>query len=161
MLKIRSCSAKLIVFFSIIFLAIGQPALASQEVPHDYEQHPNVSLITQVDPSNLADAADLFSEDFVWHFFNPRLPSMQGEYVGFHGLQTFFEKLAMTTDGTFQVEPIAAIPFGDELVVVHVKDKLTLAGNPIELDAAVVWRIVDGLIAEVWDIPSIYTEHRQ
>ncbi|MEO1400781.1 MAG: nuclear transport factor 2 family protein [Cyanobacteria bacterium J06635_1] len=124
-------------------------------------EHPNISLLNRLDPGNLAGATDLFTEDFVWHFFNPKLPELQGDYSGVTGLQTFFEKLAVITNGTFQVEPLSATPVGDELVVVHVRDKMTFGGYPLELDAVVVWRIVGGLIAEAWDIPSVYTEYPQ
>lgn len=125
------------------------------------KQDSNVALLNRLDISNLAGSADLFAENFVWHFFNPSLPDVQGDYVGLNGLQTFFEKLAMVTDGTFEVEPISITPVGDELVVTHVKDRMTWEGRPIEIDAVVVWRIVDGCIAEAWDIPSVYTEHPQ
>ena len=125
------------------------------------KEHSNVSLLNRLDIRNLAGSADLFAENFVWHFFNPSLPDVQGDYVGLNGLQTFFEKLAMVTDGSFEVEPISITPMGDELVVTHVKDRMTLEGRSIEIDAVVVWRIVDGCIAEAWDIPSVYTEHSQ
>jgi hypothetical protein len=57
------------------------------------KEHPNVSLLKRLDLGNIAGAADLFAEDFVWHFFNPLLPDVQGDYVGLTGLQAFFEKL--------------------------------------------------------------------
>ena len=125
------------------------------------EEHANVSLLKRVDVGNLAGAADLFAKDFVWHFFNPRLPDVQGDYVGITGLQTFFEKLGAATGGTFEVEPISVTPFGDELVVTYAKDRLVFEGMPIEIDVVVVWRIVGGRIAEAWDIPSVYTAHPQ
>lgn len=62
--------------------------------------HPNISLLKQLDLSNIDGASVLFAEDFVWHFFNPYLPDIQGDYVGVKGLQAFFEKLAALTDGT-------------------------------------------------------------
>ncbi|MEL6320924.1 MAG: nuclear transport factor 2 family protein [Cyanobacteria bacterium J06626_14] len=124
-------------------------------------EHPNVSLLKRLDLSNIAGASALFAEDFVWHFFNPHLLDIQGDYVGVKGLQSFFEKLAALTDGTFQVEAIAAIPCGDELVVTHVKDRMLWEGQPSELDAVVVWRIVGHRIAEAWDIPSVYTDHTE
>jgi len=34
---------------------------------------------------------------------------------------------------------------------------MTLQGRPVAIDAVAVWRIVDGRIAEVWDIPSVHT----
>jgi len=98
----------------------------------------------------------LIAEDFVWHFFNFRLPDLEGDYVGLSSLQDFFTALANSTSGTFEAKPIFAIPMGDELVVTHVQERMALDGEAIELDAVVVWRIVAGQIAEAWDIPSLY-----
>lgn len=120
-------------------------------------EHPNISLLKRFDPRNLAGTADLFTEDFVWHFFNPRLPEIQGDYVGVAGLQDLFEKLGAVTGGTFQVEPVSVTPCGDELVTTYSKNRMTLEGRTIEVNVVVVWRIVGGRIAEVWDIPSVYT----
>ncbi|NER00553.1 MAG: nuclear transport factor 2 family protein [Cyanothece sp. SIO2G6] len=121
--------------------------------------HPNVAILedfSKLLPQKIADAKDLIAEDFVWHFFNFRLPEMAGDYMGLSGLQDFFTALAQLTDGTFEANPILAIPMGDELVVTHVRDRMVLDGEAIELDAVVVWRIVAGQIAEAWDIPSLY-----
>ncbi|MDV3348038.1 nuclear transport factor 2 family protein [Leptothoe sp. ISB3NOV94-8A] len=127
------------------------------------KEHANVTLLKRLDEyldnSNIAGASGLFSKEFVWHFFNSQLPDMQGDYLGVEGLQAFFEKLAVMTGGTFHVEPVAIIPIGDELVVTHVQDTMTLDGQSIKLDAVVVWRIVNGYIAEAWDIPAIHTIH--
>ena len=120
------------------------------------QAHPNVSLISRLDPSDLGAAADLFAEDVVWRFFNPKLPNIQGDYVGLEGIKTFFEKLAVVTKGSFRVNPVSITPVGDELVVMQTRNTLTLNGASIETDVVVVWRIVDGRIAEVWDIPSVY-----
>ena len=48
-------------------------------------------------------------------------------------------------------------PIGDELVVTHTKNRLTLQGRSITTDVVVVRRIVNGRIAEVWDIPSVHS----
>jgi len=120
------------------------------------DEHPNLALLKRLDFNNLAGAADLFAKEFVWHFFNPRLPDVQGDYLGLRGLQSFFEKLGAATKGSFEVEPISVTAVGDELVVMHNKNRLTLQGVPIETDVVVVWRIVDGRFSEVWDIPSIH-----
>jgi predicted SnoaL-like aldol condensation-catalyzing enzyme len=82
---------------------------------------------------------------------------MQGDYVGLEGLQTFFEKIGGRTDGTFKVNPISATAVGDELVVVHTKNTMIFEDQQIEIDVVAVWRIVDGRITEVWDIPSVFT----
>ena len=125
------------------------------------EEHANVSLLKRLDLRNIAAAADLFAQDVVWHFFNPLLPDVQGDYVGLTGIRTFFEKIGVLTGDTFQVEPISITAVGDELVVTHTKNRMTLQGQSIATDVVVVWRIVDGRIAEVWDIPSVYTVQPQ
>ena len=123
------------------------------------DTHPNVALLNRFNPANLAEFADVLSEDFVWHFFNPSLPELQGDYVGLAGLQDFFEKIQSFSDDTFRINPVSIVPFGDELVVVHVKDTMVMEGTPMEIDAVVVWRIVNGKIAEAWDIPAVHTAH--
>ncbi len=55
-----------------------------------------------------------------------------------------------------KVKPISMTAVGDELVVVQTRNTMTLQGQPIAIDVVVVWRFVDGRIAEVWDIPSVY-----
>ena len=125
------------------------------------EEHVNVSLLKRLDLDNMAASAALFAQDVVWHFFNPLLPDVQGDYVGLTGVRTFFEKLGALTDDTFQVEPISITAFGDELVVTHTKNRMILEGRPIETDVVAVWRIVGGHITEVWDIPSVHTAYPQ
>ena len=118
-------------------------------------EHPNISLIKRFNPADLSACAAIFAEDLIWHFFNPHLPDLQGDYVGVEGLKTFFENLARMSDGTFHVEPISINPVGDELVTMHTKNMMTIDGQRIETDVVLVWRIVDGRIKEIWDIPAI------
>lgn len=119
-------------------------------------EHPNIRLMQRLDLRNLGASAALFAEDFVWHYFNPKLPDMQGDYEGLEGLQTFFQTIGAKSSGTFSVQPLSATPMGDELVVVHVRDTMVLDGEALAIDAVVVWRIVDGRIAEAWDIPAVH-----
>ena len=121
------------------------------------DEHPNVALIKRLDISDIASAAEVFAEDAVFHYFNPRLPDLQGDYVGLAGIGAFFQKLGSLTAGTFRIEPVSVTPVGNELVVVHTRNSLTLEGQEITTDVVVVWRVVDGRVAEVWDIPSVYS----
>jgi ketosteroid isomerase-like protein len=121
------------------------------------EEHANVSLLKRLDLSNLAAAADLFAQDVVFHYFNPRLPDVQGDYVGLTGIRAFFEKIGVLTGDTFRVEPVSITAVGDELVVTQTRNGLTVQGQTIAMDVVVVWRLVDGRIAEVWDIPSVHS----
>ena len=121
-----------------------------------HDVHPNIALLQSLDLRDLASAKDAFAEDFVWHFFNPELPDVQGDYVGLQGLGTFFETMHARTEGTFRVEPVSIQAVGNELVITHVHDHLTFDGQELEVDAIVVWRFVDGRIAEAWDIPAVH-----
>lgn len=121
------------------------------------DEHPNIALLQRFDPTNIAECAHVLAEDIVWHFFNPRLPDLQGDYVGRSGLQAFFQKMAEQTNGTFKVTPVSVSPVGDELLVTQTRNEMILDDQRIEIDVVVVWRIVDGRIAEVWDIPAVHT----
>ncbi len=122
-------------------------------------EHPNVTLLKRVDPRNIAETVDVFAEDVIWHYYNPRLPGLHGDYVGHAGIQTFFEKLRLLAGSAFKINTVSVTAVGDELVVVHRKQLMNLEDHHIESDVVVVWRIVDERIAEVWDIPSVYSAH--
>lgn len=124
--------------------------------PKMADEHPNIALLQSLDLRDVGSAKNAFSEDFVWHFFNPQLPDIQGDYVGVDGLGSFFETMHRRTGGSFKVEPISITAAGDELVVTHVKDCMTVDGQDLEVDAVAVWRFVDGRIAEAWDIPAVH-----
>lgn len=85
------------------------------------EEHANVSLLKRLDLRNLATAAGLFAPDVVWHYFNPNLPDMQGDYVGLDGIRSFFEKVGQKSKGTFKVQPVSMTAVGDELVVTQTR----------------------------------------
>ena len=121
------------------------------------EEHPNIRLLKQLDLRNIPGCAHLFSENFVWHFFNPQLPDLEGDYTGLAGLGEFFQKLGSQTKRTFKSVPQAVAAYGDELVVAHARNSLIGEEDTIELDAVVVWRMVDGKITEAWDIPAVHT----
>ncbi|MEM8793998.1 MAG: nuclear transport factor 2 family protein [Pseudomonadota bacterium] len=121
------------------------------------QDHPNIALMKMLDPRDLDASEQRFAETFVWHYINPNLPDLEGDYIGFEGLKRFFGALAGKTAGTFRVEPLSISAAGDELVVTHVRDTMKLAGVETVVDAVVVWRIVGGKFAEAWDIPTAYT----
>ncbi|MDH3704517.1 MAG: nuclear transport factor 2 family protein [Acidimicrobiia bacterium] len=100
---------------------------------------------------------DLFAQDVVFHFFNPRLPELAGDHHGLDGISAFFDRLREQSDTGFHNEPHSLTPFGDELVVAYATNTLSFGGAAIDVDAVVVWRVFDGRIHEVWDIPAINT----
>ncbi|MEM8589707.1 MAG: nuclear transport factor 2 family protein [Pseudomonadota bacterium] len=125
------------------------------------DTHPNVALISRLDIHDIAASKDVFAEDAVFRYFNPLLPDLQGDYVGLAGIRAFFQKIGALSAGTFRIEPVSATAVGDELVVVHTRNSLTFDNQPITMDVVVVWRIVNGRVTEVWDIPSVYAAEQQ
>jgi len=118
--------------------------------------NPNIGLLEKFDIRNLDACADIVADNFVWHFFNPKLPQLQGDYHGLEELKGFFAKLDAMTNHSLHVSPIGAHAVGDELVVSQTCNRITIGGHTIEFDVVVVWRFVEGKIAEAWDIPSVF-----
>jgi len=125
------------------------------------DTHPNVALIERLDIHDIAASKDVFAEDAVFRYFNPLLPALQGDYVGLAGIRDFFQRIGALSERTFRIEPVSATAVGNELVVVHTRNSLTFDNQPITMDVVVVWRIVNGRVTEVWDIPSVYTAEQQ
>ena len=121
------------------------------------KEHPNISILKRFDPANPNTLAGVLAEDFVWHYINPELPELEGDYSGLSGLIDFFEEIGGRTGGSFKVNPISIIPMGEQLIITHVKDVMLLEGKQMEIDAVVLWCIIDGKIKEAWDIPVIPT----
>ena len=119
--------------------------------------HPNLLVIQQFNPANIEDSLEVIAADAVFHYFNPKLPNIAGDYIGKQGFIDFFSAISGQTQGTFTVNPLSIVPMGDELVVTHVQNSMTLSDQDMEIDAVVVWRIVEGKIKEAWDIPAVYT----
>ena len=116
----------------------------------------NISILQKINIQDLDACADIFSDNFVFHYFNPKLPDLEGDYRGVEELKGFFAKLAEISSGSFGVSVIDARSVGDELIVTQTCNHITFDGNTIEFDVVVVWRIVEGKIAEAWDIPSVF-----
>ena len=116
------------------------------------ETHPAMVVLGQLDTSDIAASAHLFADDAVWHYSNPNLPELQGDYVGPEGIRAFFAAVAESSHGTFRVAPVSATPVGPELVVMQSRNTLTFESRVVTVDVVVVWRIVAGRIQEVWDI---------
>lgn len=120
--------------------------------------HPNIALLSSLNLADMTQSADVFAEDAVFHYINPKLPDLEGDYHGFEAICGFFATLGERTGGTFRVNVIDARPVGDELVFVQTRNEMTLDGVPLSIDVALIWRIVDGRIRDVWDIPAVFTD---
>ena len=124
-------------------------------------QQANLDLVTRAGTmirTGFANAdEDLFADGFVFHFFNPRLDELHGDHHGFDGFRGFFERLDRGSVTGFHSEPHSLTPYGDELVVAYATNTVSFNGALLDVDAVVVWRIVNGRISEAWDILAINT----
>ena len=123
-------------------------------------EHPNLALLGQLAghfPEEIDKLGDLFADNFVLHYHNAELPDVDGDYTGFDGIKEFFARVGAVSDGTFQVTNKKVVHVGDELIVTHVSDRMTIGGRSFEVDALFIWRVIDGLFAEAWDIPAVNT----
>lgn len=121
--------------------------------------HPNLSILRELNIQNLDASRHIIADNFIWHYFNPRLPELHGDYYGIEGFKDFFVKLNEISNGSFQANVISRSVVGDELVIIQTCNRMALEafeGDTIEINVIVVWRIVDGKIVEGWDIPSVY-----
>jgi ketosteroid isomerase-like protein len=100
---------------------------------------------------------EVVADDFVFHFFNPRLPHLAGDHEGYEGTRHLFERLEAESDSGFVNQPHSLTPYGDELVVAYATNTVSFGGTELDVDAVVVWRVVDGVVTEAWDIPAVNT----
>ncbi|MCV3273750.1 nuclear transport factor 2 family protein [Roseobacter sinensis] len=119
--------------------------------------HANIDIIASIDTTDITANAELFHPDVVWHVFNPEAPELAGSYRGIDGIADFFHKVRAYGDGSFTIQPRAAWAVGDELVVVQSRNRLAQGDAEISFDVVVVWRITNGKVSEVWDIPAVQT----
>jgi len=116
------------------------------------EEHPNVALLKRFDLRDPTSWGGVMAEDIVWHYANPNLPDLSGDHVGLAGVRNFFQAVGARSGGTFNIHPVSITPVGNELVIVQSRNTLIFEGKHVAVDVVVVWRIVGGLIVEVWDI---------
>jgi len=121
----------------------------------------NIKLVAQAGAligSGFADRDNHpFADDFVFHYFNPQLPDLNGDYYGFDGIANLFKRFEEISETGFRNVPHSLTPCGDELLVASATNTLSFDGMVIDVDAVVVWRVFDGQIHEAWDIPAVNT----
>ena len=57
-----------------------------------HDIHPNLSILQRLDLQDLNACKSILADDLVWHYVNPQLPALDGDYQGLEGLQAFFCK---------------------------------------------------------------------
>ena len=131
------------------------------QVPEPTKADANIEVLARVGELIRSGFADRdnhpFADDFVFRFFNPQLPDLDGDYHGFDGIADLFERLGELSEDGFRQVHHSLTPCGDELLVAFVTNTVGFDGTTIDVDAVVVWRVLDDQIHEAWDIPAVNT----
>ncbi|MBT9315895.1 hypothetical protein [Leptothoe spongobia] len=45
----------------------------------------------------------------IWHYYNPRLPDLHGDYIRRAGIKTFFEKLRLLAGSAFKTNMVPSL----------------------------------------------------
>ncbi len=97
----------------------------------------------------------VIADDFVWHYVNPQLPDLTGDYQGVAGLRSLFSNLQTISGTTFSSTSLETLAIGHEYVTERLQLMLSLGDVQIETDSIVVMKVAGGQIHEGWDIPSV------
>ena len=94
--------------------------------------------------------ADLLAEDIVWHV--PGSSPIAGEHRGRSAVLEYFVARRRLARGTMRMLPKEAIA-DEEAVVQLVDGTAVLDGEEVSWRTVGVYRVGDGMIAEVWLVP--------
>ena len=114
-----------------------------------------LNTLSKIDISNLDGCKECFSPDLIWHYENVELPEQRGEVHGVEGLNLFFQRVLNTQNYSLNVEVIHAHPVGDELLLMHTRNRTTWCRREVEFDVALIWRFEGNRVVEVWDVPAV------
>lgn len=96
---------------------------------------------------------DAYAEDAVWHL--PGKSQLAGDHQGPDAIVSFIERAVELSEGTFQLELLDVMASEDHGVVWH-RITAERGGKTLDQVEALVNRIRDGKIAEVWHRPEQY-----
>jgi ketosteroid isomerase-like protein len=94
--------------------------------------------------------AELLAPDVVWHV--PGSSPIAGDHRGREAVIAYFEKRRALADNTFVMHPKGVLVDGDAVVQL-VDGEAIIGGERRTWSTAGVYRLRDGLIAEVWLVP--------
>ena len=98
----------------------------------------------------LQPVAELLAPDVVWHV--PGTSPIAGEHRGRDAVVAYFRRRRALAEDTFVLHPKGVLEDGDAVVQL-VDGEATIAGERRTWSTAGVYRVEDGLIAEVWLVP--------
>jgi ketosteroid isomerase-like protein len=116
-------------------------------------EHPNAALVRRLfaafgkDPMAVAAA---FARDIVWRV--PGDTVMSGEYRGLREVVAFLRRTGLETNGTYHSRLLTVLADDDWAVAIY-RALGTRNGIELDIDQALVMRIVDGAVQDVTAVP--------
>lgn len=114
--------------------------------------HPNIELMRRysaaLSAGKAADALPFYAEDLVLHV--PGRSPHAGTFHGQEAVLAYYTRIFRDTDGQFQPLGVDDILASDSHAACLVRWRVERDGRTLEIDRVVIYRIVDGLIAEIW-----------
>ncbi len=114
--------------------------------------HPNVEFMRRysaaLQAGQAADALPFYADDLVLHI--PGRSAHAGTFRGQDAVLAYYTRLFRDTEGRFEVLGVDDIIAGDDHAVTLVRWRIQRGDRSIDVDRVVVYRIVEGRIAEIW-----------
>ena len=114
--------------------------------------HPNIELMRRYSAAltagKAADALPFFADDLVLHI--PGRSPHAGTFRGKDAVLAYYTRMFRDTEGRFQPLGVDDILASDTHAASLVRWRVERHGRTLEIDRVVIYRIVDGLIAEIW-----------
>jgi ketosteroid isomerase-like protein len=130
-------------------------------VPDSTAEHPNAAVLRDFyDAFGAADRdrlTRLLAPDMVWHF--PGTSPISGDWVGVDGLLGGIRAVAMALGQGRNSFELLHVTAGDGFAITVHRDSYTGEGNRLDLRYVLYARVVDGRIAEVFEIPFDQAEN--
>jgi uncharacterized protein len=115
-------------------------------------EHPNAVLlrryVSAMQSGDTQAVLRFYTDDLVMHV--PGRSAHAGTYRGREAVLEYYTRIGRDTDGGFVVTGVHDILASDDHVAMLVGWRLSRGGRTIEIDRVVLYRLVDGRIAEIW-----------
>jgi len=119
-------------------------------------EHPNVDLIRRgfaaFNTADMATLSELMAENSVQHMAGSN-PVLSGDHHGRDAIFAMYGRIGEESGGTFRAE-LERVWAGDDTAVALYRATAERNGKTVDQTNALVFRISDGIVTELTDLPA-------